>query len=64
MTKLDKKTSAYRAGEALQTKILKHGITIGTLKQIKSIVKNHGDDMLKVFFEGLMGIVKDGKSSS
>lgn len=50
------KSSAYKAGEGLTVTIVRESISIGAVKQIQNIMKNHPDDALKSFLEGLLGL--------
>jgi hypothetical protein len=55
VVKFPKKTvknasSAYAAGVGLRKEILKHKLTGGILSQITTVVKNHSESELKIFF--------------
>ena len=54
-----KKESAYKAGEAMQIQLLRYGVTEGAIRQFSAIVMNHSNETLKVYIEGLLGIVND-----
>lgn len=49
-------SAAYEAGQNLQITLLREGISNETIRQIKNIMKNHPDDILKSFFKGLLGM--------
>ena len=55
---ISRRLSAYKAGEVIQINILNQGLTNGDMQLIKNIFKNHPDEILKKFIEGLLGVSK------